>query len=110
MALIGSLAKKIFQAKSHNKHRGAYYGGAGAMGGYYAGSHYRPHYRSGYHHSGYRYRPENYEKIIGQTCVNRLEFDGVVLNAFVCPIEGINSIYLKHASLEIKLNQLRIQC
>ena len=60
-------------------------GGAGGAGMGYYGYH---NYNQGMYND-YNYRPDKYAGVKGDTCVNNLEFDGIVLGQFICPIEGI---------------------
>ncbi len=71
MAILGSLAKKILHSKS-NKHGESY----GSSHQYDQGVFY-----------GYNYR-SNHGSNNGDTCVNNLEFDGIVYGKFICPVEG----------------------
>ena len=72
MAILGSLAKKILHSKS-NMHGGSH------------GSNHQSNLGVFY---GYKYRPDTYSEISGETCLNNLEFDGIVYGRFKCPVEG----------------------
>ncbi len=52
----------------------------------------------------YNYRPNEYGSIVGETCTNKLEFEGIVLGKFICPIEGI-SFYFINFSIKIPMHK-----
>jgi hypothetical protein len=73
-SIMKSVAKKIFQAaKSHHS----------------AKKFNNHNYQSGMYND-YNYRPERYGSINGKTCINYLEYDGIVYGTFICPIEGFS--------------------
>ena len=51
-----------------------------------------PKYNYPYHNyksgmiNDYQYRPEQYSMIMGETCTNNLEFEGIVYGKFLCPV------------------------
>jgi len=51
-----------------------------------------PKYNYPYHNyksgmlNDYQYRPAQYQTIMGETCTNNLEFDGIVYGKFLCPV------------------------
>ena len=77
MEKLGSIAKKIKEnwRLKHNKD-----------------SKYNPayhNYKSGVLND-YNYRPDEYSTVMGETCTNNLEFDGIIYGKFMCPVEGSN--------------------
>ena len=77
MEKLGSIAKKIqekwrLKHSKDSKHNPAYH-----------------NYKSNVLND-YNYRPEQYSTVMGETCTNNLEFDGIVYGKFMCPVEGLN--------------------
>lgn len=93
------MAKKIYDRKKSRPKGPAYMAGGGMMagGGALAASgmynNYNNdnnnNYRAGFY-DDYNYRPDAYASIQGQSCTNNVNFDGIVLGSFICPIEGFD--------------------
>ena len=115
-AVLGALAKKIYEKSKSRPKSNSYYGSGGGGGGsssvigggmyhynrpnYYneknnnIGGVYNEHhnYNDGIYEE-YTYRPNEYASIVGETCINNLEFEGIVLGKFICPIEGKKCLF-----------------
>lgn len=41
-------------------------------------------------HSGYNYRNGDYSNYKGSTCINNLNYNGLIIGKFICPVEGFD--------------------
>jgi hypothetical protein len=104
---MGVLAKKILEKLKSRQKTHPSSGSDLGVGGAYNRPYYNHYFVDGhagvyntYHnynngiYDEYNYRPNEYGSIIGETCTNKLEFEGIVLGKFVCPIEGYFSYFM----------------